>query len=258
MSSGPEETNTIDRREAIRRVSAMLGGAAFIGGSSLLVSCAKDRPPVAAGENVGTFTPDDVAYLDEIAETILPETKTPGAKAAKTGAFMAVMVTDTYTPEDQKIFRDGMKKLDAESQKMNKVAFMQATPAQRLALLEALDREQKTYNDARDAAHKAAEKAAAEKGATKPADKDADAKKGDAFLPDQRKENAVNAEVSNAPAITADSPNHYFRMMKELTLLGYFTSEIGCTKAQRYVESPGRFDPCIPYKTGETAWASHA
>ncbi len=36
-------------------------------------------------------------------------------------------------------------------------------------------------------------------------------------------------------------------MMKELTLLGYFTSEIGMTKAQQYVESPGRFEPCIPY-----------
>ena len=30
--------------------------------------------------------------VDEIAETILPETSTPGAKAAKTGAFMALMV----------------------------------------------------------------------------------------------------------------------------------------------------------------------
>jgi hypothetical protein len=85
-----------------------------------------------------------------------------------------------------------------------------------------------------------------------------DAKKADAFLPDQRKENAVNAEVSNAPAISGDAPNHYFRMMKELTLLGYFTSEIGCTKAQRYVESPGRFDPCVPYTPGETSWAAHA
>ena len=34
-----------------------------------------------------------------------------------------------------------------------------------------------------------------------------------------------------APAITADTPAHYFRMMKELALLGYFTSEIGCTQA---------------------------
>ena len=55
-----------------------------------------------------------------------------------------------------------------------------------------------------------------------------------------------------------DDPSHYFRMMKELALLGYFTSEIGYTRAQRYEESPGRFEPCIPYKAGERSWARHA
>jgi hypothetical protein len=51
---------------------------------------------------------------------------------------------------------------------------------------------------------------------------------------------------------------HYFRMMKELALLGYFTSEIGYTQAMRYTETPGRFDPCVPYAPGEKAWAPHA
>jgi len=47
-------------------------------------------------------------------------------------------------------------------------------------------------------------------------------------------------------------------LMKELTLLGYFTSEIGCSQAMRYRETPGRFDPCVPYTPGETSWAGHA
>ncbi len=102
------------------------------------------------------FTPDEIAYLDEIADTILPDTKTPGAKAAKTGAFMALMVTDSYGADDQKIFRDGMKALDDASRKANNVTFVAATPAQRLALLESLDKEQKTHSDARDAAKRKA------------------------------------------------------------------------------------------------------
>jgi hypothetical protein len=36
-----------------------------------------------------------------------------------------------------------------------------------------------------------------------------------------------------------EDPTHYFRIMKELALLGFFTSEIGCTQAMRYTESPG-------------------
>ena len=47
-------------------------------------------------------------------------------------------------------------------------------------------------------------------------------------------------------------------MMKELALLGYFTSEIGYTQAMRYLESPGRFDPCAPHAPGDKSWAGHA
>jgi hypothetical protein len=204
MSSVSEEELTINRREAIRRVSAMLGGAALVGGSAFWAGCRTERSAAYAG--VGTFTPADVALLDEIADTILPTTKTPGAKAALVGPFMALMVTDCYDEKDQKIFRQGMQQLDEASRKASGATFMSATPQARLALLEALDREQKSYMDAK---------------------KD-------------------------------DDPSHYFRMMKELTLLGYFTSEIGYTQAMRYVESPGRFDPCLPYTAGEVSWASHA
>jgi len=240
----------INRREAIQRVTAMLGGLTLVGGSSLIAACekaqdqAKDTTAAAAGpqQAIGQFSPQDIAYLDEIADTILPTTSTPGAKAAKTGAFMALMVTDTYEPKDQQIFRAGMQTLDEASKKANNGAtFMAATPQQRLTLLEAIDKEAKTHMDTRDAARRARDKASAAK-----------------VLPDQRKEAAPGADVGAASAITADTPPHYFRMMKELSMLGYFTSEIGCKQAMRYVESPGRFDPCVPYAPGEKSWAPHA
>ena len=247
---GSEPAGVITRREAIQRVSALLGGLTLVGGTALLSACERERSTVAAAAPIGEFTLDDIALLDEIADTILPETKTPGAKAAKTGAFMALMVTDTYKPEDQKIFRDGMRALDDASRKANGVAFMQATPQQRLSLLETLDREQKAHSDAREAARKARAKA--------DTTKTAESRTTERFLPDQRKEAAPGADVGAATAITADTPTHYFRMMKELALLGYFTSEIGSTQVLRYIESPGRFDPCVPYTAGERAWAPHA
>jgi hypothetical protein len=240
-------SESIDRREAIRRVSMLLGGVALVGGRPLLAAAERDAHTRAAlltesGTGVGPFTAADIAFLDEVADTILPATKTPGAKAAKVGAFMALMVTDSYDDRDQQVFRDGMRTIDDESQKENGVAFRKATRRQRLALLQRLDREQKAHMDARDIAQKAR-------------DKD---KKAEAYVPDQRKEMAPAPGVNPAAAITADSPAHYFRMMKELTLLGYFTSQIGCTQALQDVESPGRFDPCVPYKRGTPAWAPHA
>ena len=264
MSSESERHGLIDRREAIRRVSALLGGVAFVGGSGLLAACERERPATpAAAARIGAFTPEDVAFLDEVAETILPETSTPGAKAAEVGAFMALMVTDTYDARQQQAFRAGMRALDEASRTASNAGFMAATPAQRLALLQTLDREQHDQAEARAAARKAGPRdtttIAGRAGTdTTAAAKQADAEQADARLPDQRQENAPTPEVGGAAAVTADEPPHYFRMMKELALLGYFTSEIGYTKAMRYVESPGRFDPCAPYAPGERAWAPHA
>jgi len=189
----------MDRREAIKTVTMLLGGVALTG-SGLVRAVERAHARGGApqpGQQVGAFSAQDVALLDEVADTILPETKTPGAKAAHVGAFMALMVTDTYDERQQGVFRDGMKQLSG---------FMELPPAQRLTRLEQLDREAKSYMDTR----------------------------------------------------AQGAPPHFFRLVKELTLLGYFTSEIGCTQAQRYRETPGRFDPCVPYTPGETAWAAHA
>src|ERR1043166_1567222 len=92
----------IDRREAIKRVTVLLGGVVFAGtGFASAIDRAHAR--AATVRQVGTFTAQDIALLDEVADTILPETKTPGAKAAHTGAFMALMVTDAYTERDQAV-----------------------------------------------------------------------------------------------------------------------------------------------------------
>ena len=246
MNAQTDQDRLINRREAIRRVTALLGGVAFAGGSGLLAAAEKARPAAAS---TGEFTDQDIAFLDEIAETILPATKTPGAKAAKTGAFMALMVTDCYGPAEQKVFRDGMRKVEEAMQKANRVSFMAATPQQRLAVLTVLDHEQKRVMDAREAAQRKLKGLA-------PLPVDSSADKAEVFLPDERKKQAVTAAGEGVGDVK--EPAHYFRMMKELALLGFFTSEIGYTKVLRYAEVPGRFDPCIPYTQGEPAWASHA
>ena len=206
MAAVAFKDDLVTRREAIRRVSALLGGTALVGQSAWLSGCATSRPVAAE-----LFSAVDVALLDEIAETILPETKTPGAKAAGVGPFIATMVTDTYDPREQRTFMDGLETLERESRTQNGGGFMASSPAQRLALLERLDREALEY---------------------------------------MRRLGPEQEQQQRLP--------HYFRMIKELTLLGYFTSEIGYTQAMRYIETPGRFEPCITYTPGDKAWAPHA
>lgn len=47
----------------------------------------------------------------------------------------------------------------------------------------------------------------------------------------------------------------FFREMKNLTITGYFTSEIGATQALAYDPIPGRFDGCTTLEKGQKTWA---
>lgn len=187
----------MNRREAVQYISLLLGGT-LVGSNVFLSGCKSET-----GATSKTFSEEDINLLGEVADTILPATATPGAKAALVGPFMTVMVNDCYESKDQNIFHEGIIKLNDFSKKEYNDTFLKLTPEKRHDLLVKLDNEQKEY------------------------------------MKNKKKED----------------PSHYFRMMKELTLLGYFTSEIGCTQARRYVERPGRYEGCIPYKKGDKAFA---
>lgn len=58
-----------------------------------------------------------------------------------------------------------------------------------------------------------------------------------------------------SPEQDANLPTRFFQIIKELTLLGYFTSEVGATQALEYNPTPGKFEGCIPLKKGQKAWA---
>ncbi|MBP3944119.1 gluconate 2-dehydrogenase subunit 3 family protein [Sphingobacteriaceae bacterium WQ 2009] len=68
--------------------------------------------------------------------------------------------------------------------------------------------------------------------------------------------NALDKEASTYQKEKKEGdPTHFFTMFKQLTLTGFFTSEVGATKALRYVKIPGKYDGNFPYKKGEKAWA---
>jgi hypothetical protein len=48
---------------------------------------------------------------------------------------------------------------------------------------------------------------------------------------------------------------HYFTMMKQLAIYGFFTSEIVQKQVLRHVPIPGSYDGCMPYNEGDPAWA---
>ncbi len=66
------------------------------------------------------------------------------------------------------------------------------------------------------------------------------------------------AELSKAEeeAMKASSKEpKFFSMMKQASMAGFFTSEVGATQALNYVKIPGVYEPCIPLEEGQKAWA---
>jgi len=184
----------MERRELLKMVALATGGV-VIGGELFLAGC-KSKDAEVAGT---VFSADNIAFLDEVAETIIPKTTTAGAKEAEVGKFMTLMVNDCYEEADQKTFHEGMKKLDEACNKMYGHSFMKAEPAHRKELLTSLDKEAKEY------------------------------------MKTKKKED----------------PNHYFLMMKQLTLMGYFTSKPGLEQNFNYQQVPGKYDGAVPYKKGD-------
>ncbi len=175
----------MNRREAVRNLSLILGGvlsaeltAALQGqvlntGAPLLVSASQE------------------ALLAEAADTIIPTTDTPGAKAAGVEKFIVRVLRDCYRPEAQIRFYDGLARLEAAARSAHGKAFTELTPAQRHTVLLASTQTDKAF----------------------------------------------------------------FLLLKQLTVAGYFTSEIGATKALVYLPIPGKFQGETPLQPGQKAWA---
>ncbi len=190
----------MDRRELLKMIVAATG-AAMVG----LPALARGQTP--ADGTKALFSAADVSLLDEIAETILPRTTTPGAKDAGAGAFMAQFVSDCYTARQQATFRAGLADID----KRAGGAFVSLAPAARTELLRGLD------VDARAHADEVGETGTAEEGGAMP---------------------------------------HYFTMIKQLAIFGFFTSKVGATEVLQHVAVPGRYDGDVAYVPGTPAWGT--
>lgn len=155
------------------------------------------------------FSTDRKALVSEVAEIIIPKTDTPGAKDAKVGEFIEMMLKDCYEAKDQESFNKGLDALEKKD-------FLKAKPEEQTKILKEMEA------SAKEELAKAGE--------------------------EKKKYTEAGKEYSDAGV-------PFFRLMKELTLLGYFTSEPGATQALEYVAVPGRYDGCIDLKPGQKNWA---
>lgn len=98
----------MNRRDALK-------AAGLIAGSALLASSGILEASTGASSS-RVLSDEDQVLAEEIADTLFPTTAgSPGAKAAGTGAAMSLILSDCYTPADQRAFMEGLERFRAKN-----------------------------------------------------------------------------------------------------------------------------------------------
>jgi len=179
---------SMNRRYVLRGMGAIVLYSSFPTILSEFISSCKTKDKEL---RAGFFTDDEFHLIEEITDTLLPATSTPGGREANVPFFVDLVIKNCLAKADQHSIKDGLKQLD-DGQK-----FLTLSSAEKLNAIKNID--EAAFKDA--------------------------------------------------------AGNAWFRIVKKLSLIGYFTSREGMTKALNYVKVPGDYKACIPYKRGEKALA---
>jgi len=193
-------SHDLTRRQALRRVGALLGGvisAPTVAG--VLSGCQQQTGP---DWTPSIFSAEQNEMVDTIAEIIIPATDTPGASAANVNRFIDAMVGESYRETDRKRFMKGLEDINARCKTDYGSSFVDCSAEQQRSLVAALDEE--TFG-------------------------------------------------ADAPTDREEPP--FFRMMKELVIVGYYTSEVGATQELKTNVVPGYYDGDVPYEEVGRAWS---
>lgn len=175
----------ISRRKLLKNVTLMTGGLLSANVIAGVMSGALAQDAVIVDNPV--FTADQLELVSEIAQMIIPDTDTPGAKTALVHDYIHAIVGDWYYEDERANFMAGLNAVG--------LSFMSTDEAGRTAILTALDNE-------------------------------------------------------------GSDDKTFFSEFKELTLVGYFSSQIGAEEELRYEQYPGPYQGCVPFEQVGKTWAT--
>jgi hypothetical protein len=204
--------SSVNRREALRRLA--IGGAGMATLPTWVESLnalafehghlqKKATGAAAAAWKPKVFTPHQNQTVITLTELIIPQTDTPGAKAAKVNEFIDTVLADAKQDEREK-FLAGLTWIDDRAKRDTGKTFVDATADQQTALLTLL-------SNAADAKNAAAQAAAQPK---------VEGQQSQAGAREEGKREAPVAPVE-------DAGRDFFTAIKSMTITGYYTSEIG-------------------------------
>ena len=209
------------RRDAIKQTALVLGYAVSASAAAgVMAGC---EAPAGETWMPSFVSPEEGEILAQIAECIVPRTGTgenamPGARDVNAHRFIDVMVKSYVRPKEQASFMEGLAQINTKSQAAHQKNFLELNSDQQNAFLVSIAKEEEEEMKKR--------------------------KQGEEEMP--------GAEIG----ATEGATKGFFQQMKELTLLGYFSSEKVGKEVLNFDPIPSAYDGCIDISTvGNVNWA---
>lgn len=231
---GENTDGMMTRRAALLRAAYVLGGAVSASTvAGVLAGC--DAGGGAAGGGAATasgasrvLSAEQDEMILSIGEYLIPTTDTPGARAARVNEYIDAMLADYYPDDERDRFLAGLDRVDDYARRRYGARFVDLDEEQQVELAAALH----------DAAFPAP------------------AREQDPPAPGEGEE--VSPTVPADPMDEWDPADvgrgSFMRTLKELVVVGYYTSEIGATQ-ELTLNPMGVWRADIPYSEVGRAWA---
>jgi len=213
----------INRRLMLQQALLLVGAAVVPGSVEALAAATKTTTPQLSAARFATLT--------ALADTILPKTDSPGAVEVGVPKMVDALLGTWASPERRVALTEALDRVDAAAKKQKGKAFVALKPAERLAFLAPYDA----------AALKSLPPATE---ATPPT-----------TVPLGKASTTVDPQVGRAKEQPPQSAQDMFSpratdagyaKLKELIVIGYYTSEAALTTELRYEHNPGAWEPSLP------------
>jgi gluconate 2-dehydrogenase gamma chain len=185
------------------------------------------QTPEAGPYKPSFFTPAEYAALSRLTDDIIPPTDTPGAAAAGVPEYIDRVVS--LNAEHQPLIRAGLAWLERQAKERFSQEFLSIGEAQHVAILQPLsdeiDRQQRE----------------AQRGRFR-----TEAKGGVVYYVGITDRNTPARPASGLRVAIDTEPVRFFRLIKNLTADGYYTSRVGLLEELGYTGNTalGRFPEC--------------
>jgi hypothetical protein len=188
----------MQRREALRLLAAGAALPLFSREAFALFQGVHEQLPEAAG--LKALNAHQNATVTAICETIIPQTNTPGAKAARVNEFIDVILADWCDEAEKNRFLSALADFDGRCHYLLGKDFVECSEEQQAQFLRIMDSEQ----------------------------------------PESRGRPGADWAPHDP------QPKEFFGTMKQLTLIGYYTSQLGFEQELHSEIIPSRHAGCAP------------